>query len=80
MVTALRVTEVWRVDGERQQIMIERLGADGTYQTFQNSAYLPVRSDEVRRWVLEEDVRDGSDWARRLRAWVRAELVPRQRP
>jgi len=38
---------------------------------------LPVRAEEIRRWVVDEDSGDHSDWARRLRAWVRAELAPR---
>jgi hypothetical protein len=33
--------------------------------------------DEIRRWVVEEDSRDESAWARGLRAWLRAEVVPR---
>jgi hypothetical protein len=31
----------------------------------------------VRDWREKEDSQDGSLWARRLRAWVRAELAPR---
>jgi Uma2 family endonuclease len=74
---ALRVAEVWRFDGERRQIIIERLADDGAYHPLEGSAFLPVRAEEVGRWVLNEDFRDGSAWARRLRAWVRAELAPR---
>jgi Uma2 family endonuclease len=72
---ALKVVEVWRVVGQR--VIIERLGDDGTYYQAETSAFLPVRADEVGRWVLEEDRRDGSLWARRLRAWIRAELTSR---
>jgi len=75
---ALRVAEVWRFDGELKRIVIERLSEDGTYQAVDESQFLPVHSDEVGRWVLEEDRRAGSAWARRLRAWARAELVPRR--
>ena len=74
---ALRVAEVWRFDGERKWIVIERVSEDGTYQTVDMSEFLPVRSEEVARWVLEEDRRAGSAWGRRLRAWARAELAPR---
>jgi len=74
---ALRVAEVWRYDGESQRMVIERLSEDGTYQTANMSGFLPVRSDEVGRWVLEEDRRAGSAWGRRLRAWVRTEVAPR---
>ena len=62
---ALRVAEVWRFDGERKQIVIERLSEDGTYRTVDMSEFLPVRSEEVVRWVLEEDRRAGSAWGRR---------------
>src|SRR5271166_3525714 len=72
---ALRVAEVWRFDGERKRIVIERLSEEGTYQTVDMSEFLPVRSEEVARWVLEEDQRAGSAWGRRMRA--RAELAPR---
>jgi Uma2 family endonuclease len=74
---ALRVAEVWRFDGEHKRIVIERLMADGTYQAVESSEFLPVRPEEVGRWVLEEDRRDASAWGRRLRAWVRAEVAPR---
>jgi Uma2 family endonuclease len=74
---SLRVAEVWRFEGERERIVIERLRFDGTYQTVDSSEFLPVHSDEIARWVLEEDRRTGSAWGRRLRAWARAELVPR---
>ena len=74
---ALRVAEVWRFDGEHQLIIIEQLGDDGSYQPVKGSTFLPVRAEEVGRWVLKEDFRDGSLWGRRLRAWVRAELAPR---
>ena len=39
---------------------------------------LPIRAEEVRRWVVEEDSSDESAWARRLRAWARAEPIPRR--
>src|SRR5208282_4419687 len=74
---ALRVAEVWRFDGEHQLIIIEQLGDDGSHQPVEGSTFLPVRAEEVGRWVLKEDFRDGSLWGRRLRAWVRAELAPR---
>ena len=73
---ALGVVEVWRFDDRR--IVIERLGRDASYQAVEGSAFLPVRAEEIGRWVLDEDNGDGSLWARRLRAWARAELAPRQ--
>ena len=72
---ALNVTEVWRFDA--QGVTIERLNDDGTFTAIEISGFLPVRSDEVARWVLEEDTSDIRDWMRRVRAWVRAEVVGR---
>jgi len=74
---ALKVSEIWRFDGERQQVFIERLEDDGTYRTVDRSSFLPVYAAEIRRWVVEEDSHDESAWARRLRAWVRAEVAAR---
>jgi Uma2 family endonuclease len=75
---ALQVAEIWRFDGESAQVIIERLGEDGSYESVEGSAFLPIRAREVRRWVVEEDSSDESVWARRLRAWARAELVARR--
>jgi len=72
---ALRVAEVWRFDGE--QIVIDRLQTEGDYQPVEASGFLPVNSQEIARWVLNKAFHDGSLWARRLRAWARAELAPR---
>ncbi len=74
---ALRVAEIWRYDGKRRPIAIERLADDGTYRPAEESAFLPVRPDEIGRWVLSEDSRDGSRWARQLASgpelsWLRA--------
>jgi hypothetical protein len=74
---ALKVAEVWRFDGERQELVIERLEGDGTYRIVDRSSFLPVPAAEIRRWVVEEDSHDESAWARRLRAWVRAAVAPR---
>jgi Uma2 family endonuclease len=73
---ALRVAEVWRFDGER--VFIDRLTANGTYELAQASQFLPLTAEEIRRWVVDEDTSDESAWARRLRAWARAELAPRR--
>ena len=63
---ALGVSEVWRYEGE--EILIERLMPDGTYKAVESSGFLPVRADEVRRWVVEEDTSDDTAWSGRLRA------------
>jgi Uma2 family endonuclease len=66
---ALRVAEVWRLDGD--QVIIERLTPQGTYTAVDSSGFLPVRAEEIRRWVIDEDTSDDSAWARRLRAEIR---------
>ena len=66
---ALRVPEIWRLDGER--IIIERLTPERKYQGVESSGFLPVRAEEVRRWVIQEDSRDLTAWTRRLRAEIR---------
>ena len=38
---ALKVAEIWRFDGEQQQLFIERLEDDGTYRTVDRSSFLP---------------------------------------
>jgi hypothetical protein len=72
---ALGSAEVWRFDGE--QFVIDRLGVDGRYQATTQSRFLPLMADEILRWVVEEDTGDESTWRLRIRAWARAELVPR---
>ena len=75
---ALKVPEVWRFDGEQGRVIIERLKVDGTYEPVEESMFVPIRAEEIRRWIVDEDSHDESAWARRLRAWVRAELVLRR--
>jgi Uma2 family endonuclease len=77
---ALQVGEVWRFEGESDRVIIERLGEDGSYHAVEASEFLPIRAEEIRRWVVEEDSSDQSAWARRLRAWVRDELALRRKP
>lgn len=74
---AFGIAEVWRFD--RQQTVIERLEENDSSHPVETNFLLPVRAAEIGRWVLSEDSRDGSLWARRLRAWVRSELA-RRRP
>ena len=64
---ALGVTEVWRFDGDA--LVIERLTPDGKYTPVDSSGFLPVRAEEVRRWILEDPLSE-RDWAR----WARAEI------
>jgi Uma2 family endonuclease len=66
---ALRVSEIWRLEGDR--VIIERLTPEGTYEPVDARGFLPVRAEEIRQWIIEEDLRDRSAWLRRLRAWIR---------
>jgi len=72
---ALKVPEVWRF--EQESLVIEHLGEDGTYGPAESSRFLPVRAEEVYRWVAVEDSSDELVWEERLRDWARAELKQR---
>jgi Uma2 family endonuclease len=72
----LGVAEVWRFDGET--LRIDRLRDDGAYEAVGDSQLLPISPAEVARWLQDETDVDDSAWSRRLRAWVRAELIPRR--
>jgi Uma2 family endonuclease len=71
----LQVTEVWRFDG--RVLTIERLGDDGRYHAVEASFFLGIRAHDVTHWLIDEDSSDETAWARRLRAWVRANLLSR---
>jgi Uma2 family endonuclease len=75
---ALRVPEVWRFDGEA--LLINHLQDDGTYAEVDKSPSLPfLHPGEIVHWFHQaEAIEDHSEWGRRFREWVRAELVPRQ--
>jgi Uma2 family endonuclease len=66
---ALRIAEVWRFDGER--FVIERLTPNGQYIAVETSLFLPIRAEEIQRWIVEEDLTDASAWARRLRTEIK---------
>jgi Uma2 family endonuclease len=64
--SALRVAEVWRFDGD--QAIIERLTPEGAYEAVEESGFLPIRTEEIRHWILEVKKSDHTTWGRRLRA------------
>jgi Uma2 family endonuclease len=72
---ALEVPEFWRA--RKKSVSIEQLGPDGAYVPVPRSRFLPVRPEDVTRWVFTEDSADRVTWTDRLRTWVRNELVPR---
>jgi Uma2 family endonuclease len=67
---ALRVPEIWRFDG--RQVVIERLTPDGTYIPVDASLFLPIRAEDIRRWIIDEDPNDETAWEMRLRAELRS--------
>jgi Uma2 family endonuclease len=72
---ALQVPEIWRLTGT--SVIIEHLDDHGNDATADASGFLPIRADEVARWIFQEDSSDVSEWEQRLRDWIRAELVGR---
>jgi Uma2 family endonuclease len=74
---ALRVSEVWRFNDTG--VTIERLDDAGAFVALDSSGFLPIRSDEIARWVFQEETSDLTAWKRRLRDWIRAELAGRRR-
>ena len=72
---ALKVAEVWRFDGV--SVVIERLEPDGTYAAAEMSLFLPVRAEEICRWVEKEDSSNELAWEDRLREWARTVLALR---
>ncbi len=72
---ALEVLELWRFDGET--IIIEQLERHRAYVPAEASRFLPIRSDELRRWIVEENTDDMAAWREQLRAWIINGLAPR---
>jgi Uma2 family endonuclease len=75
---ALQVAEFWRA--RKRSVSIEQLGPDGRYVPVPRSRFLPVRPEEVTRWVFNEDTTSLVTWEGLLRGWIRAELQPRDDP
>ena len=66
---SIRLCELKRfqlLDGE--VVVIEHLASDGTYVRADSSRFLPIKADEIARWLVEEDVTDQLTWERRLRS------------
>jgi len=66
---ALGVVEVWRFDGKN--LVIEHLQADGSYVPVEASRFLPIRAEDVRRWLIDEDSTHELAWERSLNEWAR---------
>ena len=73
----LRVPEVWRYDGRR--VTMYRLDADGTYRACETSPSFPgLRPSDVERFIERGQTTPKRQWAREIRDFVRAELIPRR--
>ena len=70
---ALQMPEFWRAN--KQSVAIQHLSSHGKYVLANRSRFLPVRSEDVTRWVFTEDSVGLVAWEERLRVWVRNELV-----
>jgi Uma2 family endonuclease len=65
----LKVAEVWRFDG--QSVVMEQLQDDGSYTAIEASRFLPLRPEDILRWLIEEDYADELAWERRLEQWAK---------
>ncbi|MGP0063160.1 MAG: Uma2 family endonuclease [Isosphaeraceae bacterium] len=63
----LGVVEVWRLV-RGQSLVVERLQADGSYAPVEQSQFLPIRPDDVMRWLNEAATESDPAWNRRLNA------------
>jgi Uma2 family endonuclease len=61
---AVGLVEVWRFDG--QNLTIEYLQAEGSYVPAEANWFMPVRAEDVRRGLIDEDSTHGLAWERRL--------------
>ena len=73
----LRVPEVWRYDC--RTLTMYRLQADGSYRPCETSLSFPgLRPADVERFLELGRTMAQRVWARAIRDWVRAELIPRR--
>lgn len=73
----LRVPELWRYDGSRATIY--RLDTDGRYRACETSLSFPgLRPADVERFIERGRTTPKRQWAREIRDFVRAELIPRR--
>jgi len=73
--SALQVPELWRL--RNKVVSIEQLVSPGVYVATERSRFLPVRPEDVTRWVFVEYSRDPTTWKQRLREWVQTDLSQR---
>ncbi len=72
---SLRVSEVWRSDG--QSIIVAQLQDDGTYAQVARSPSFPwLPLDELSRFLVASATMGETAWIRSFRSWVRTVLAP----
>jgi hypothetical protein len=70
----LQLPEVWRA--YKGSVSIEQLGTSGTYVKAPRSRFLPVRPEDVMRFIFgEESGNKKLLWEQLLREWVRTSVV-----
>ena len=75
---ALGVSELWRYDGERLQVLI--LGADGKFEPSSSSLSFPsLPLDAFARFIDQGRGADQTAWIKGFRTWVRERLLPLDR-
>ncbi len=57
--------------------LIECLSGDRSYFDSGQSQWIPVRADEVTRWLVAEDTGDVPAWEQRVREWAAQQLAER---
>ncbi len=73
---SLGVPEVWRFDGER--LLVEKLVGESYVKADHSDAFPFLQLEEVVHWMgAGGSAKNHSAWNKRLRRWVRNELVPR---
>jgi Uma2 family endonuclease len=65
----LKVAEIWRFDGESP--VIDQLQVDGSYLPAKSSRFLPIRPEDLTRWLIDEPYDDEIAWERRLDQWAK---------
>ncbi len=65
----LGVAEVWRLV-RAQELIIEQLGADGSYAPVEQSRFLQLRAEDILPWLNDAANERQDSWNRRLTEWA----------
>jgi Uma2 family endonuclease len=65
----LGVAEVWRLV-HAQELVIEQLGADGSYAPVERSRFLRIRAEDILPWLNDAANERQASWNRRLIGWA----------